>query len=291
MVDQLTVRPPNMEAKVCIVTGANSGIGKATALGLARLGATVVMVCRDRERGETALKETSQRSGNNSVTLMVADLSSQHAIRQLAKEFTESHPNLHVLINNAGVFLTKRTLTDDGIETTFAVNHLAPFLLTNLLLDTMKASAPSRIVTVSSDSHQGEQINFEDIQGEKHFSGFNAYGQSKLANILFTYELAKRLNGTKITANCLHPGAVRTNLGHQNGILFRAGYRLVSLFFSSPEKGSQTVIYLASSPDVEGVSGKYFVKKKEKDSSAEAQNEASARKLWQVSAQLTGLPA
>ncbi len=280
--------PPSMSGKVCMITGANSGIGKATALGLAKLGATVVIVCRDRERGESALKEITHGSGTTSVALLVADLASQKSIRQLAKEFTNTHPKLHVLINNAGVFLTKRTLTEDNVETTFAVNHLAPFLLTNLLLDTLNASAPSRIITVSSDAHQGAQINFDDLQGEKHFSGFDAYNQSKLANILFTYALAKRLNGTKLTANCLHPGAIRTNLGHQNSILFRAGYRFVSLFFSSPAKGSQTVIYLVSSPDVEGVTGKYFVKKKEKKSSPESYDEAAAQKLWQISAKLTG---
>ncbi len=282
--------PPNMSGKVCMVTGANSGIGKATALGLANLGATVVMVCRDRGRGESAQKEISQRSGNTSISLLVADLASQKSIRQLAKEFTETHPKLHVLINNAGVFLTKRTLTEDNLETTFAVNHLAPFLLTNLLLEILKMSAPSRIVTVASDAHQGAEINFDDLQSEKHFNGFNAYSQSKLANILFTYELAKRLNAAKLTANCLHPGVIRTNLGRrQNGILFRAGYTFVSLFFSSPMKGSQTVIYLASSPAVDGVTGKYFVKKKERRSSTESYDDAVAENLWQVSAKLTGI--
>ncbi len=281
--------PPNMNGRVCMITGANSGIGKATALGLAKLGATVVMVCRDRERGESVLKEISQRSRNTSISLLVTDLASQKSIRQLAKKFIDTHPRLHVLINNAGVFLTKRTLTEDNVETTFAVNHLAPFLLTNLLLDTLKASAPSRVVTVSSDAHQGAQINFDDLQGEKHFSGFDAYNQSKLANILFTYTLAKRLDAAKVTANSLHPGAIRTNLGHQNSILFRAGYRFVSLFFSSPAKGSQTVIYLASSPDVEGVTGMYFVKKKEKKSSPESYDEAAAQKFWQISAKLTGI--
>lgn len=286
----MTESPPNMEGRVCMITGANSGIGKATALSIAKLGATVVMVCRDRERGESALKEISELSGNTSISLLVADLASQKSIRQLSKEFTNTHPSLDILINNAGVFLTKRTLTEDNIETTFAVNHLAPFLLTNLLLETLKTSSPSRIVIVSSDVHQGTQINFDDMQGEEHFSGFDAYSQSKLANILFTYALARRLNGTKVTANCLHPGVIRTNLGrHFHSILFRAGYRFMSLFFSSPAKGSQTVIYLASSPDVEGVSGKYFIKKKEKKSSPESYDEAAAQKFWEMSAKLTGI--
>jgi NAD(P)-dependent dehydrogenase (short-subunit alcohol dehydrogenase family) len=281
-----------MNGKICMITGASSGIGKATALGLASLGATVVLVCRDNERGEKARREISQRSSNPSISLIVADLASQKSIHQLAKEFTATHPRLHVLINNAGVLLTKRTFTEDNLETTFAVNHLAPFLLTNLLLDTLKAGAPSRIVNVSSEAHQGAKINFDDLQGEKHFSGYNAYSQSKLANILFTHELSKRLDGTGITANCLHPGVIRTSLGrNQNNILFRAGYVLVSLFFASPTKGSETVVYLASSPNVEGVSGKYFVKKKEKKSSAESYDEAAALRLWQMSAQLTGLSA
>jgi NAD(P)-dependent dehydrogenase (short-subunit alcohol dehydrogenase family) len=282
--------PLSMRGRVCMITGANSGIGKATALGLAKLGATVVMVCLDRARGESALKEISQGSGNTSISLFVADLASQKSVRLLAKEFTDTNPKLHVLINNAGVLQTKRILTEDNIETTFAVNYLAHFLLTNLLLETLEASAPSRIVTLSSNLHQGAQINFEDLQGEKHFSGFGAYHQSKLANILFTYELSKRLQGTRVTANCLHPGAIRTNLGrHQKSILFRAGYRFVSLFFSSPTKGAQTVIYLASSPDVEYVTGKYFVNKKEKKSSPESNDEAAAQKLWQISAKLTGI--
>lgn len=272
-----------------MITGANSGIGKATALGLAKLGATVIMVCRDRARGQNALREISQRSGSTSISLLMADLASQKSIRQLAVEFKETHHNLHVLINNAGVFLTKRILTDEGMETTFAVNHLAPFLLANLLLDALKASTPSRVVTVSSEAHRGEQLSFDDLQGEKHYSGYHAYGQSKLANVLFTYELARKLNETGVTANCLHPGVVRTNLVRQNPLLIRAGYRLVSLFFSSPEKGSQTVIFLAAAPEVENVSGKYFIKKRQARSSSESHNESVAQRLWQVSMELTGL--
>ncbi len=278
-----------MKTKTCMITGATSGIGKATALGLAKLGATLVLVSRKRERGESALREIVQESGNPNLSLLVADLGSQKAVRQLAKDFVGTHERLDVLINNAGVFLTKRSLTEDGLETTFAVNHLAPFLITNLLLDTIKTSAPSRIVTVSSAAHQGEVIDFDDLQGERHYSGFDAYGQSKLANILFTHELARRLQGTGVTANCLHPGVVRTNLGSHNGLIYRTGYRLVSLFFASPEKGSRTSVYLASSPEVEGVSGKYFVNKKERESSPESSDEAAAQRLWQISEGLTEL--
>jgi NAD(P)-dependent dehydrogenase (short-subunit alcohol dehydrogenase family) len=273
-----------MREKVCLVTGSNSGIGKETALGLARLGATVVMVCRDQSKGAAAQAEIKTQSGNPSVDLLIADLSSQQSIRQLAREITERYPQVHVLVNNAGVSPSQRALTSDGIEKTFAVNHLAPFLLTNLLLERLKASAPARVVTVASSGQSA--INFDDLQGEKHYSMLGAYGQSKLANILFTYELARRLEGTGVTANCLHPGVVSTNLAREFNPLFRA---MARLFFISPAKGAQTSIYLASSPEVEGVSGKYFTKKREIPSSKESHDTASARRLWQISEQLTQL--
>src|SRR5687768_2908269 len=203
-----------MGEKVCLITGATSGIGKATAMGLANMGASVVMVGRDRGRGKAALAEIKEKSGNASVDLMLADLSSQQEIRRLADEFEEAYPRLDVLINNAGLFRSERITTADGLEMTFAVNHLAYFLLTNLLLDVLKANAPSRIVNVSSGDHSNGTIDFDDLQGYKGYKGPKAYSQSKLANLLFTYELAKRLEGTGITANCLHPGAgVRTNFG------------------------------------------------------------------------------
>ncbi|MFQ6124538.1 MAG: SDR family oxidoreductase [Candidatus Heimdallarchaeota archaeon] len=279
-----------MNDKVCLVTGANSGIGKATALGLAEQGARVVMVCRNQRRGEATMDEIKEKTGNDLVDLMIADLSSQQSIRQLAALFKKKYP-LHVLINNAGVFLTKRSLTVDGIETTFAVNHLAYFLLTNLLLDVLKANAPARVINVSSESHRGAVINFDNLQGEKKYSGLKAYNQSKLANILFTYELAKKLKGTGITVNCLHPGFTRTKLGHDqdNSRIFRVGLKLAQLFGASPEKGAQTSIYLATSPDVENITGKYFINKKQVKSSNESYNEAIAHRLWQVSAELTKL--
>jgi retinol dehydrogenase-14 len=277
----------SMRGKVCLITGGNSGIGKATALGLANTGATVVVVGRDRGRGEAAVAEIRGKSGNGSVDLMLADLSSQESIRQLAKDFKDTYQRLHVLINNAGVFLSKRTVTVDGIETTFAVNHLAPFLLTNLLLDVLEASAPARIVNVTSSGERSGAINLDDLQGEAKYSGFRAYNQSKLAMILFTYELARRLEGTGVSANCVHPGVVVTNLGSGSSGSFGLLLRLMRPFFSSPEKGAEPSIYLASSPEVEGVSGKYFAKKAEARSSEQSYNEEMGRRLWQVSAELT----
>src|SRR5215203_1440131 len=202
-----------MDGKVCLITGATSGIGKATAMGLANMGASVVMVGRDRSRGEAALAEIKEGSANASVDLLLADLSSQEDIRRLADEFEEAHPRLDVLINNAGVIRSKRVATADGIEMTFAVNHLAHFLLTNLLLDLLKATAPSRIVNVSSGEQRNGTIDFDDLQAEKGYKTAKAYGQSKLANVLFTYELARRLEGSGVSANRLHPGVVGTNLG------------------------------------------------------------------------------
>ena len=277
-----------MTGKVCLVTGGTSGIGKATALELAKLKASVIIVGRNRKRGESALEEIRSKSGNQNVELMLADLSSQQSIRQMAQEFKSKRERLDVLINNAGVFMLRRSLTVDGIEKTFAVNHLAPFLLTNLLLDLLKKSAPSRIVNVASATHYGKRVRFDDLQGKRHYSGFWAYGQSKLANILFTYSLARKLEGTGVTVNCLHPGFVRTNLGRDNGILFFF-FKLATIFAVSPEKGAETVIHLASSPEVSGVTGKYFEDKKEVRSSDESYDVETARRLWQVSEELTGL--
>jgi retinol dehydrogenase-14 len=283
-----------MGEKVCLITGANSGIGKATAMGLATLGVSVVMVGRDRGKGEVVMAEIKEKSGNTSVDLMLADLSSQEEIRRLADVFKEAYPRLDVLINNAGVFRSKRITTADGLETTFAVNHLAYFLLTKLLLDVVEASAPSRIVNVRSGEHSNATIDFDDLQGEKGYKGPKAYSQSKLATVRFTYELARRLEGTGVTANCLHPGGripVRTNFG--GGVSGVLGFivRALRPFMISPEKGAGTSIYLASSPEVEGLSGRYFVKKAEARSSHVSYDERLARRLWEVSADLTNLPA
>src|SRR2546425_8338226 len=251
----------SMQGKICMVTGANSGIGKATALELAQMGATVVMVCRDRARGEEAKSEITTKSRNNAVDLLLADLSSQQSIRQLVGNFQHHYTHLHVLINNAGAAYPGRRETVDGLEMTFAVNYLAPFLLTNLLPDVLKASAPARIVNVSSNSHKSGYIQMDDLQEEKHYRSMSVYGQSKLAVVLFTYELARRLQGTGVTANCLHPGFVATHFGQRDlWPIARTAAKLVLFFGISPEEGAKTSIYLASSPDVEGITGKYFVK-------------------------------
>lgn len=278
----------DMSGKTCVVTGANSGIGKETAEGLARMGATVVMVCRDRERGQAALEEIKSKSGNQSVELMICDLASQAQIRKLVEEFKQKHNRLDVLVNNAGLVLTHRTVTEDGFETTFAVNHLGYFLLTNLLLDVIKQSAPARIVNVASTAHRSATIDFNDLQGERSYGTMRAYGQSKLANILFTYELARRLEGSGVTVNCLHPGIIGTNI-------FRAAPGILSaaakLIFKSPKKGAETSLYLATSPEVAQVTGKYFDDKKVISSSPESHNKAVAERLWQISEQLTKLQA
>lgn len=279
----------SMAGKVCLVTGATLGIGLVTARALAERGATVVAVGRNPERGQAALAEIKRRSGNDQVYLLLADLGSQAAIRQLAADFQQRFDRLHVLVNNAGALNMSRSLTVDGIETTWAVNHLAYFLLTNLLLDRLKASAPARIINIASDAQRSGQINFADLQGEKSYSGGRAYSQSKLANVLFTYELARRLEGTGITANCVHPGVVATGFAKNNGLLFRLGASILGLFTLSPEKGAETQIYLATSPEVEGVTGQYFVKQQAVRSAPASYDETVARRLWEVSEQMTGL--
>ena len=279
----------NMAEKVCLVTGGNSGIGKSVALGLAKMGATVVVVSRNKEKGETAVTDIVEKSGNKNVELIQADMSSQNSIHQLVNEFRARHEKLHLLINNAGVYLTKRSETEDGLESTFAVNHLGPFLLTSLLVDILKASAPSRIVNVTSDAHKGARINFDDLQGEKKFSGWQAYGQSKLAMILYTHGLAKKLEGTGVTVNSAHPGVVRTNFAKNNGGLVMLGFRFLGMFFISPESAAKRILYVATSPDLEGVTGKYFTKMREVKSSQESYDDDSARRLWQISEQLTHL--
>jgi NAD(P)-dependent dehydrogenase (short-subunit alcohol dehydrogenase family) len=280
-----------MQGKVCIVTGANSGIGKATAMGLAQMGATVVMVCRDEGKGQVAQNEIKEKSGNDAIDLMLADLASQASIRQLAQNFQQHYQHLHVLINNAGGVNLSRRETTDGLEVTFAVNYLAPFLLTNLLLEKLIASAPSRIVNVSSESHQSGYIRMIDLHLEKGYRIMRAYGQSKLALVLFTYELARRLQGTGVTANCLHPGFVATNIG-QNGV-GPVGRSITKLIFStlgiSPEEGAKTSIYLASSPEIEGVTGKYFAKSIPVRSAPISYDKTLQRELWEESEKLVNM--
>lgn len=277
----------DMNGKFCLVTGANSGIGKESALGLARLGAIVIIVVRDRSKGEAAVSEIRQVSGNQNVSLMVADLSSMKSVRELAENFRRDYPKLHVLINNAGTYLPKRITTADGYEAVFATNHLGHFLLTNLLLDLLKSSAPSRIINVTSEAHRGAEIDFEDLMQEKKYSAFKAYHQSKLANVLFTYQLAKLLEGTGVTVNCLHPGVARTGFGKDMGGLFSIGVKLAGPFMMRPAKSAQALVYMASAPELEKVSGKHFAKGKEKGSSRESHDTHAAERLWQVSEELT----
>jgi len=278
-----------MNGRTCMITGASSGIGRETAIALARMGATLVLVCRDPARGEAALAEVQRSARGGGAHLMVADLASQESIRGLARDFLATQRPLHVLINNAGVVNTRRSLTIDGIETVFAVNHLAYFLLTHLLLERLRQSAPARIVNVASEAHTFGAIDFDDFGGERRYRPMRIYGQSKLANILFTFELARRLDGTGVTANCLHPGAVATGLGFNNGVVAKAIIRLLRPFLRTAEDGARTSIFLASSPAVEGLSGKYFVDCRERRSSPASYDEAAARRLWDVSVQLTGI--
>ncbi|HKA19321.1 MAG TPA: SDR family oxidoreductase [Blastocatellia bacterium] len=275
-----------MVGKVCIVTGANTGIGKETALGLARLGATMVMVCRDRQRGEEAQHEIKQKSGNDNVELMLCDMSSQRSIKQFAPIFAQRHDRLDVLVNNAGVVLREQSMTEDGLESTFAINHLGYFLLTNLLLDLLIKSAPSRIVNVASAAHKFGNLDVNAWPTGRQYSTFGAYANSKLANILFTRELAQRLTGTRVTANCLHPGGVGTNLFRGLPKFLQTVIKLVTI---SPERGARASIYLASSPDVEGITGKYFARCRQQESSDASRNKAAARDLWNLSAELTGV--
>jgi retinol dehydrogenase 14 len=277
-----------MTGRVCVVTGATRGIGRATVEGLARQGASVVLVVRRNEDGLKVSREISA-AGGPMPPFVSADLSSQASIRQAAEELKQRYPRLHVLINNAGMITRHRELTVDGIEKQFAVNHLAYFLLTNLLLDLLLAGAPSRIINVSSGAHAGATLEFDDLQGERGYDSTRAYSQSKLANILFTYELSRRLRGTGVTANCLHPGVIGTRLLADYMGVPAAGGALARTFGATPEQGADTVIYLASSPEVEGVSGKYFERRRPRRSSPESYDEAAARRLWQLSEQLTGL--
>lgn len=277
----------NMQGKICLVTGSNSGIGKVTARELAAQGATVVMVCRNRAKGEAAQAEIKAATGNDAVDLLIADLSSLAEVRRVATEFQQKYSQLHVLIHNAGGVNHKRTITPDGFEATFALNYLAPFLLTELLLATLKASTPARIVNVSSAAHMGGRINFADLQGEKRYNTWMAYCQAKLALVLFTYELASQLAGTGVTVNALHPGVIASNFGQSMGSFMSVGWKLISPFISTVEQGAQTTLYLATSPDVEGISGKYFANRKEKRSSPRSHDAAIRRQLWQVSQALT----
>jgi len=280
-----------MQDKVCMVTGAASGIGAVTAQALARQGATVVIVDRDSENGAATAEKITRLTGNPAVDFMQADLSSQKEIHRLAGQFKSRYRRLDVLVNNAGAVFERWQETVDGIEMTFALNYLGDFLLTNLLLDTIKGSAPARIINVSSRSHKRARIDFNDLENRSAYQGLPAYAHSKLAIVLFTYELARRLEGTGVTANTLHPGVVATNFARNGGGAVGLVTRLFRFAFLSPEQGAETSVYLASSPEVEGVTGKYFVKCKAVPSSPASLDTDTAGRLWQASAALTNLQA
>jgi NAD(P)-dependent dehydrogenase (short-subunit alcohol dehydrogenase family) len=279
----------SMHGKVCMVTGATSGVGLVTAQALAHQGATLIVVGRNPERGAATVSRIQHETGNSAVELISADLSAQAQVRRLASEVQRRFTRLDVLINNAGALFLRRQLSPDGLEMTFALNHLAYFLLTNLLLDHLKASPAARIVNVSSEAHRGARLDFADLQGQHRYRGWRAYARSKLANILFTYALARRLEGTSVVANALHPGFVATNFGRNNRGITAVFFRIAQLAAISPEQGAQTIIYLASSPEVKGITGAYFVKKKAVRSSQISYDRSAADRLWQVSAGLTAL--
>jgi len=280
----------DMTGKTIVITGANSGIGKATALALARSGAKVVITARDPSKGEAALSTLRSVSRNAQGELVLFDLGDLDEVRSGASQILALCDRIDVLVNNAGVVLSQRRETVDGFEATFAINHRGPFLLTQLLTERLQESAPARIVNVASTAHKEARhgLDFDDLQSTKHYRGLEVYAHSKLANIYFTTELARRLHGSGVTANCLHPGTVATGYGRDgdtSGVL-AFGLKVAAPFFLTPEKGAHTSIYLASSPEIEGVTGKYFVKCKPRQPSKAGQNAAAARRLWEISEEL-----
>lgn len=284
------LRYTNMRDKVCLVTGANAGIGLETARGLARMGATVLMLCRDRLRAEAARAELRQELPEARLELVIADLSRLAEVRRAAEEVNARPGPLHVLINNAAVIPRTRELTAEGIERQWAVNHLAPFLLTNLLLDKLRASAPARVVTVSSQVHAGGQLDLEDLQTERGYEPVKVYNKTKLANVLFSHELARRLEGSGVTSNCLHPGVIATNLLSDYMGRSRALRSILRLTYPSPERGAETSLHLATAPELEAVSGKYFRPDTgESPSSPASQDRALAERLWAISELQCGL--
>lgn len=281
-----------MAGRVCVVTGASSGIGEATATALASQGATVVMVSRDPVRAQAARARVEQAAGADAdPDVQLADLSAPASVRELAARLHERYPAVHVLVNSAGAAFGKRQETPDGVEATLALNHLGPFLLTNLLLDQLQAGAPSRVITLSSEAQRQGRLHFEDLQLRTGYGTTRAYAQSKLANIVFTYELARRLQGSGVTANCVHPGAVATGFGRKTGGWFGLMTRLAQPFERTPERGADTVVWLATAPEVAGLTGRYFADRAEKRSTEASYNPDAGRRLWAESARLTGLPA
>jgi NAD(P)-dependent dehydrogenase (short-subunit alcohol dehydrogenase family) len=280
-----------MAGKVVLITGGTGGIGKATAIGLSAMGARVGITGRDLVRAEQAAADIRAASANPAVDAFAADMTSQAEVRRLAVSVLDTYPRLDVLVNNVGGFWAHRHATADGLERTFALNHLAPFLLTNLLLDRLKASAPARVVTVSSGAQSMGRIDFDDLQGARNYSGQRAYNQSKLANVMFSNELARRLDGTGVTANSLHPGVVRSNFGAEDQARwFAVMSRVILPLLKTPAQGAQTSIYLASSPDMDDVTGQFFVNRKSKRPNKVAYDTKMTSRLWQVSADLVHVP-
>jgi len=285
----------SLDGKLCMVTGATSGIGLVTARRLAEHGASVVLVGRDLRRGEAAIAKIRQRAPDAVLDALYADLSEQAEVRRLADEFQNRYPRLDVLVNNAGGMFGGRQLGADGIEMTFALNHLSYFTLTNLLLPTLRAAPGARIVNVASRAHKGVKLRFDDLQHRRRYVGWLAYKRSKLANLMFTYELARRLannngvNGDGLTVNALHPGFVATNIGVRHGFLPGLLWRAASLAAIDAEKGAETSVYLATSPEVQGTTGRYFVECRARPSSPASYDREAARRLWDISAEMTGL--
>jgi NAD(P)-dependent dehydrogenase (short-subunit alcohol dehydrogenase family) len=279
-----------LQDKVCIVTGSNSGIGKATALALAEMGAQVVMVVRNTERGKEARLEIIEESGSNSVDLMICDLSSMESIRSFAAEFKNGYNRLDVLVNNAGAVFSKRQVTVDGFEQTFAVNYLAPFLLTHELLPLLKESAPSRVINLSSGLHKSAKLDLSDLQSESSYKAMNVYGSAKLMVVMQTYEMARHLKDTGVTVNVVLPGFVATNLGRNTGSrMSKIMFGMMKPFQLSAKEGAETSVYVASSPDVEGVTGKCFVKKMENETSKISYDVELQKQLWDTTINLLGL--
>ena len=279
----------NMNGKVCLVTGATDGIGKVSARVLAELGAKVIIVGRNPEKSAIVLAELRSISGNENIDLLMADLAVMQEVRDLAEQVISRYDRIDVLLNNAGGYFTKHKITSDGLEMTFALNHMSYFLLTNKLMELLKYSAPARIVNVSSDAHYSVDIEFENLNGEQEYKAWKAYQKSKLANVLFTYELLKKVPGN-ITVNCLHPGFVATNFGHNNGGFFGPVLKIAQRISAiDPEEGAKTSIFLCSAPEVKGVSGKYFYKCQPKTSSRESRNMDTGKRLWQISSDIASI--
>jgi len=280
----------SMKGKVCVITGATSGIGLVAAERLAALGARLVLVGRDERRGKETLANLRAKVPGVEARVFYGDLSRLSEMKRVGAEIAASEPRIDVLVNNAGAMFTTRQVTEDGLERTFALNHMAYFVLSQTLLPNLKAAAPSRVVSTASDAHRGQQLDFSDLQAAKSYRGFAVYGRSKLANILFTRELARRLAGSGVTANCLHPGFVATRFGDNNGGLMRTGISLAKLIAAvKPETGAETIVYLASSPEVADTSGLYFYKCRPGTPTAAAQDDGAARRLWEVSENIAGL--